>query len=471
MAVGVLVGMASAARAGGIVLESYVGARPDDAGELVHPLLDELGTRGFVSGFTAVGSKFESEVSRPAIVQQGLPLDFADQVERGHRAWVGGRFEEAVRTLTPLVELAHANPGALLDVTDHAQRDRLLKAMIALAISQQRLAELPAAKATLSEVLRSFPDAAIAKSAYGPDAAALFDEVKREAGAAGRGRLIVHTGDSTAVVFVDEHVENIGSVNKGDLYAGEYRVLIQVGPMVSRSHRAIVRPGEDTTIDIDLAFDQSIHTARAWTGLTFASTADRDRLEAPYAAQLAKAIGARSVAVVGIDETRGKPTLVGALIALATQRESRRASLALEPPPPPGRVRALARFLGGDGPEKGLDVQLDGAGPPSGALTPPPAPPRDLAVAPGGTWGGWKWITGATAVGALVAGGVLLHYDGKCSQAVGCGNVYNTAAPGWIAIGGGAALAIVTVYLVLHGHGTYVAPAPGGATVGYATSF
>jgi hypothetical protein len=92
-------------------------------------------------------------------------------------------------------------------------------------------------------------------------------------------------------------------------------------------------------------------------------------------------------------------------------------------------------------------------------------------VATGGTWGGWKWLTGGAAVGGLVAGGVLLHYDGKCSQAVGCGNVYNTAAPGWIAIGGGAALAIVTIYLAVHGHGTYVAPVSGGATVGYASTF
>ena len=462
---------AAEAHAGGIVLESYAGPRPTDAGDIVGPLVTELGTRGFVGGYGVVGAKFEAEVSRPAVQLQGLPLDFGDQVDKGHKAWIAGRFEEAVRILTPLVDLAHANPGAIIDVSDHVQRDRLQKAMTALAISQQRMGEAPSAKATFGELLRSFPDATVSRSNYGAEAAQAFEDVKRDLAAAGRGRLIVNTGDATALVFLDEHAQTVGNLNKGDLYAGEYRVLVQVGPMLSRSHRAVVRPGEDTTIDIDLAFDQAIHTAKTWTGMTFASSGEREKLEGTYASRFAKALGASAVAVVGIDESRGKPALVGSLIGIPNQRETRRAGIALDPPPPSERVRALARFLGGDAAEKGIDV-MEGrpvVEAPVVKVTHRDAPPPPPASA---TWGGWKWITGVAAAGALVTGGVLLHYDGQCSENPGCGNVYNLAAPGWIAIGGGAALAVVTVYLAVHGRGSYVAPAPGGgAMVGWATAF
>lgn len=461
----VLVAAAAAqAQAGGIVLESYAGPRPDDAKDIVEKLQKELGPRGFIGG-QVIGDKFESEVSRPPIVKQGLPLDFADRVEKGHKAWVGGRFEEAVRILVPVVQLARENPGALVDLNDHVQRDRVLKAMTALAIAQQRMGDQAAAKATMAEILRGWQDATVSRSAYGAEAAQLFEDVKRELVERGRGRLIVVASDPNAVVFVDEHSEHIGGLTKDNVFAGEYRVLIQVGPMLSRSHRAIVKAGEDTRIEIDLAFDQAIHTG-AWTGLTFASGSERDKREAAYATRFAQAIGGTAVSVVGIDESRERPALVGSLINLASARDARRAAIALDPPPPEERVRALARFLAGDEPEKGLEVLVD---------RPAPAPVATVVAAPAPVVeehgsGPWKWITGVGAVGAIATGAVLLHYNGKC-QDTACANVYDFGAPGWIAIGGGAVLAAVTVYLVVHGHHATVAPTSGGAVVGWATAF
>ena len=70
-------------------------------------------------------------------------------------------------------------------------------------------------------------------------------------------------------------------------------------------------------------------------------------------------------------------------------------------------------------------------------------------------WGGWKYVTGGAAVGALIVGGVLLSYDGKCpGGGTGCGNVYETKSPAFISIGAGAALGAVTVYLFLRGSGS-----------------
>lgn len=460
----VLVAVAAAqAHAGGIVLESYAGPRPDDAAEIVDKLGKELGPRGFQGG-KLVGDRFESEVSRPPMVKQGLPLDFSDRVEQGHKAWVAGRFDEAARVLSPLVTLAHDNPGALLDMNDKAPRDRLLKAMTDLAISQLRSGDQASAKATMGELLRGWPDAAISRGTYGAEAAQLYDDVKRAMIERGRGRLIVTASDANAVVFIDEHSEGFSGVTKDNLFAGEYRVMIQVGPMVSRSHRAIVKAGEDTRIEIDLAFDQAVHTG-TWTGLTFASGSERDKHEAAFAAGFAKAIRATAVSVVGIDESRERPALVGSLINLASAREARRAALALDPPPPEERVRALARFLAGDEPEKGLEVLVDK---PIAKADVPVATVEEHATTTSSS--PWKWVTGVGAVGALVTGGVLLHYNGKC-QDTACANVYDFGAPGWISIGGGAVLAAVTVYLFVHGHHTTVVPTQGGAVVGWATAF
>jgi hypothetical protein len=77
---------------------------------------------------------------------------------------------------------------------------------------------------------------------------------------------------------------------------------------------------------------------------------------------------------------------------------------------------------------------------------------------------------------------VLLSYDGKCSTSVPpgvpCPDHYDTAARGWVAIGGTAALAGIAVYLVVRERRTgaanrtaYLAPTAGGALAGFAARF
>src|SRR5688500_5924353 len=96
----------------GVVVESYTGERPATAATVLAPVLRELAARRFLAGADAVGRTFEAQVSRPAISAQGLPADFAEQIERGHRAWISGTFDQAVSVLGPIVDAAHANSGA-----------------------------------------------------------------------------------------------------------------------------------------------------------------------------------------------------------------------------------------------------------------------------------------------------------------------------------------------------------------------
>lgn len=461
--------------AGGIVLEAYTGQRPADANRLLGPVLDELAARGFAAGDT-VARQIEGQVSHAPQTATGLPGDFAAQVDRGFRAWVSGKFDDAIKILTPLVEAAHANTGAF--VKDPSLREPLAKALIGLAIAQQRTGDPSSAKTTFGEIARAFPETIVSRGTYGPEAATLFDQVKNELAASAKGKLTVRPADEGAVVFVDEVFRGTSTTQ---LAPGEYRVMVMLNQQPSRSHRVNVKAGQETSIAIDARLDQAIHTD-GWTGLSFASEADRDAHEGSYASQLAVALGANAVAVVGIEDVRGRPAVVGSLVSLSTGREIRRASVAMEPDPSTDRLKALARYLAGDEPASGIEVQ------------PVEAPSPEEVKAGGGTvavhhdagepshggrWGGWRWITGAVAVGGLGTGAVLLGLDGRCSNSPPAGtlcNVYDTKNSGFIALGAGAVFAGVSIYLFATqpsapSKTAFVAPTGDGAIAGIAGSW
>lgn len=461
----VLVVASRVAAADGIVLESYTGERPADAPRLLAPVLEELSKRRFTAG-EGVAREFEARVSRAALQPTGLPASFAADVDRGFKAWVGGRFDEAISGLGKLVATAHANSGAF--AADPTLREPLQKALIALAIAQQRIGDQAAMRATFSELVRSFPEAQVPRGAYGPEAQQAFEQVRRELQGGGRGKLTVTLADESGVVFINEAYRAAGSTT-AELIPGEYRVLVMSNGQPSRVHRVTLAVNAQVTVEIDPAWDHEVRTA-GFTGLSFASQQDRDDREAPHAARFARLLGASAVAVVGIDEVHGRSAVVGVLVSLQSGREIRRASIPIEPDPSAERLRALARFLAGEDPEAGLDVQF--------------ANPFDRDIgnkpdAPGAPrWGGWRWITGALGVAGLATGGVLLGLDGRCSidppAGQPCNDVYATATPGFVTLGAGAVLTGISIYLFAthrSAQAPVVTPVQGGAgaTVGFVT--
>jgi hypothetical protein len=465
----------SVARGGGVVLESYTGERPADAARLLAPVLEELSRRDYAAGDT-IARAYEAKASRTALMPGGLPGDFAAQVDRGFKAWVGGRFDEAIKLLVPLVETAQANSGAF--AADPTQRGALLKALIGLALAYQRIGDLSSMRTTFGEIVRSFPDAQISRATYGPDAQQAFDQTRRDMQAAGRGKLNVKLVDDTGVVFINEAYRAVGSTTV-ELAPGEYRVLVMMNKQPSRNHRVTVRANAETKIEIDAKLDQSIRTA-GYTGLSFASQTDRDSQEAQYAQKFAKVVGASAVAVVGIDEVRGRSAVVGSLISLQSGRELRRASIPIEPDPSRDKLRALARFLAGDDPAPGLEVQFSGAGDsgsPGGGSDGAGSDDGETdepSGSGGGRWGGWRFLTAGVAVAGIATGVVLVSLDGKCPETPPpgqqCNDFYNTATPGYAALAGGAVFAGLSIYLfATHNSAPVVTPTAGGATVGFAT--
>lgn len=469
------------ADAPGIVIEAHTGARSPDASRLLAPLYEELVGRGFVGG-EVLARRYEAAVSRPAISRTGLPVDFADRVDHGHKAWIIGKFDEAVETLGRAIAAARANPGVFAH--NQVLHDRLLKGLISLALSQHRKGEAAAARATIGEILRSFPDAALSRAQYGADAYALFEEVRRAAADNGRGRLIVRPSLESAVVFLNERFEKVGTTTKGDLIPGEYRVYVQIGKRPSRAHHVAIRANQETTLAIDGAYDAVVHTSGGWTGLLFADASDRARHEARYAATLARELGAREVVVIGIDQVQGRPALVGALVDRATGRWLRRASLALDPDPSSERVRTLARFLTGEAPAEGLAVQVRQGQPVLGGADGGPRPRR--------RWMRWSGIA-ALGLGAVGLGtGLTYALDARARDrdlqeicAVSCTSAQAltledardqaTRRAIIFASVGGAVLATGVVLVLLSGSRdpdpvVTIAPLPGGAIASYGFS-
>jgi len=461
-----------------IVLEVYTGERPADADRAIAPIIDQLVSRNFRAGYIAVGRPFEDQVSRPAIAA-GLPKSFIEQVEKGFKAWVGGNFQEAINILEPLVQAADANAGAFALARDQSLAEALKKALLALALSREEIGDHPGALERIDQLVRSFPDEKVSRADYGAKAFAMWDAERKRIGAA-NAKLTVKLSDMQGGVYVNQRAAGLGTDVDVNLAAGEYHVLVKLSTQqLSRSHRVAMRANEPATVNIFGAFDIAVRTTQQWTGLAFADQADRENNEGTYARLFARAMGAPGVVIVGIGLVRGKPQVIGALINMSNGNDIRRASVALDAPP--SQLKGLAAYIESGQAAEGVTVLP--------TETARPSDPKQRHVdagevhdqppaAPGGRWGGWKYITGAGAVAALGVGAVLLAYDGKCTSDIEpCPTQYNYAAPGWITVGGGAALAAVTVYLFVSGkpppsRTAFVAPAPGGGAVaGFATSF
>jgi len=460
----VVAGSLPAAAENKIVLESYTGGKTEAAARQLAPLLEALARKEFHGGYDVLGRSFESRVSRPAITD-GLPANFTALVDAAQQAFFAGKFEEAANTLGPLIDRAHANAGEF--ARDQSALGSLEKALTVLALSHQRMGDPGAMQQTFAELIRTFPEKVVSRGLYGAEAATAFDQAKKTLAAAGRGKLIVRSSVDTGVIFINERIQQAGTVTREELAAGDYRVFVQLpGKQLSRQHRVTVRAKETAVLDIDAEFDLVVQTSPNWTGLAFASAADRERSEIERASQFASAIDASAVAVVGIDQVRGRPAIIGILVNRNRSAEIRRASVALEPTPSAERLQALALFLAGEAPApEGIDVDV---------VTPPSGGPGEPVRRDGGShaWGGWKWVTGGLAVVALGAGGYLLATDGDCKTqppaGVTCPDVYNNAVPGYLAVGGGAVLAGLSVYLFVRGGGSssrtaYVVPTAGGA--------
>ena len=455
-----------------IVLESYAESRPDDAGKLLAPLIDELGLRSFV-GSEELAGQVRRRVSTGAQTLSKSELAEARRfVTSGVGQYRESNYEASITAIERALQRLRAAP--LTMVRDQQTRDLLLEALIYLAQANARLGKAVPATRAMAELIRSFPDKEISHARHGPEPRQLYRKVKADLTSQGLGRLAITIDDPRSVVFVNERYVGVGSTALDELFPGRYRVFVQQGEQAGRLHEVDVEAGSDAALDITWGIDGALRTDGAFVGFVFPSEAERTEQEAGYAIRLSRALDATAVALVEVRDYRGRRSIVGTLYSNDSTKPVRSAALAIEPvAPTEDEVRAMARFLAGDEAAAGMFANLAGADKPDKPT--PLRGERDDGDRPYRTW---KWLGLLSGVASIGTGVTLIAIhepdtvDGHRNE-----NARNTRTAGIITTAVGGVLTLAGAYLWIRDRKdaraarVTLAPAPGGALFAITGSF
>ncbi|HET7500508.1 MAG TPA: hypothetical protein VFK02_05875, partial [Kofleriaceae bacterium] len=272
-----------------IVLESHVGQRPANAGQVMAPLLDELEQRGFATRPASVLELVGGRAPRPGVLDKDTTAaDITQPAESGYEAYTRGRFAEAEATLQLALDRIHRNPALL--VLDTNNLEATFKILVALALSQAKRGDTTRSAATMIELYRTFRDRPIARVDYGPDAEQLYRAVVRQAQALGRGQLSITVANDQAVIFVDGQIRGLARATVGDLIPGVYRVFVQVPATAGRQYEVEVTAGHRAALRIDWDLDSALWLTDSWVGFVFATEAERVK-QAGFAGAMARRWG------------------------------------------------------------------------------------------------------------------------------------------------------------------------------------
>ena len=392
-----------------VVLESYVGRRPDDADAIIGPLLDELDARGFAADPRAVLARIGGVAPRPgALDPERTAAELTQPADTGFVAYTRGRFAEAEALLTAALDRIHRNPALL--VLDTTNLDATFKVLVGLALSQAKRGDTGKSAATMVELIRTFRSQPITRADYGPDAEQLYRAVGKQVQAMGKGQLAITVDRDQAVIFVDGQIRGLGKAALADLVPGIYRVFVQVPATAGRQYELEVDADELTALHVDWEVDSTLALTDRWAGLLFATEADRAR-QAAIAGKLARRWH-QLITVVGLARQRGAPGRRDTVAVTASLYDPagaavRSATVAIDAPDgidglgerDDRKLRALAQYLADGTASAGVAVTGRLGEPPRAA----PAAALRSRLVPG-------LLVGAGAV-ALLAGGALYALD------------------------------------------------------------
>jgi hypothetical protein len=421
------------AAAPAVVLESYAGPRPADADQVLKPVYAELGKRGFVLGpklVTIIGETLSHGASQLTATQA---IDAQRIVEDGYQKFIDGDYAAAVaaedRALAIYAAALVPNPDPL--------RKLQWKAMVVVARSHEVLGHGEDAFRVMAEAIRTFPDAVVTSAEFDPQVIALHRRVKQELARQGTGALEVRVDDSAAVVFVNERFAGTGTAKLDGLPVGRYRIYVAKGEVAGRVHEVEVAAGGHATVDIAWSVDGVLRTDDSYAGLEVPLGQDTSG-EIGAAIKVARAVGAKSVVVLGIRAVEGRRSVIAYAVSTESQNKVFGA-VQLEPiDPGADTLTKLAALVAGD---KSASV--------SGIITREPVVAnRQLVGLRHGGLHRVKWIVGGVAIAALAAGGTLIALDNVPDAGTTRGTNYRETKKPGIGVGiGGAVVAVVAIYM------------------------
>jgi len=330
-----------------IVLESYVGQRPSNAGAIMAPLLDELEARGFAARPAPIMRWIGGRAPRPgALDKDKTAAEITQPADTGYEAYTRGRFADAQAVLQQALDLVHRNPALLaLDTTN---LNATFKILVGLALCQAKLGDTTGSVATMVELIRTFRGQPITRADYGPEAEQLYRAVWKQVRAMGRGQLAITVDSDQAVIFVDGQIRGLARATLDDLIPGVYRVFVQVPATAGRQYELEVIANQRTSLHVDWELDSSLWVTESWIGFVFATEAERAK-QPGFAGKLARRWSdGELIAVVGMVLLHGQPGVTGHLYDLGGN-VVRSAVVLLDGADGAGadqvKLRSLARFL------------------------------------------------------------------------------------------------------------------------------
>jgi hypothetical protein len=381
-----------------LVLESHVGDPPAEVDERLDPLLDELERRGLGARPATIARMLGDRAPRPGILDRGITAqDLAARSLAGLEAYRSGAYRDAAVTLSRVVADLERNPAVLsLDATNAST---VVRAYVGLALSQDGLGDHEGSIATMIELLRTCANPMIDYAEYGPQAETLLGAARRASRKLGRGQLAISV-DEASMIVIDNELRATGHNTVADLIPGRFRILVHVPRVGSRQYHVDVRADHRTTLEVTWSIDAALVVGDTWTGLVFASEADRIR-EAAYAGALAQRWGHTAIAVIATTLLHGEPGVIATMYR-ADGSVVRRAGVAIHGSQ---ALRALGRFLADGTPSTDLEIfgPQDSIGDPAvDRLT-----SRSAAAEPGVP--GWPFVI--TGVVGITAGAVAVALD------------------------------------------------------------
>jgi hypothetical protein len=336
-----------------LVFESHVGERTAELAKRLESFHDALETHGFAARPEAILRIVGGRAPRPGVLDPDkTAAELVQRVNTGFAAYVAGKFGEAVSTLTETIHQIHRNPG--LFVIDTKNLDLIVRAYMALTLSQGRLGKTAESAATMAELIRIMRGQPISRADFGAEAEQLYRSVLKDVQARGRGALTISTGDERAMVFVDGQLRGMGKATLGDLLPGRYRVFVQVPGTSGRQYELEVGANDDTYLDVNAEIEGALWMSDAWVGFQFASASARKQ-EARFASELARRwTGEGMVAVIGPMQLEGRPAVVGTLYR--TDGTVLRRAVVEAASADHGRLSSLAKFLADGTPGDGVDI-------------------------------------------------------------------------------------------------------------------